>query len=103
MPTNLPLEGSAHLEVVITNLGGAVNGEAQEVQITDTLPPGVELNPEVEAAKRVVANSEGPRRLKTLKVNPTTGKVDKPERARVLRAGTGPAGGVHDRADASPL
>ena len=39
----------------------------------------MELNPEVEAAERVVANSEGPRRLKTLKVNPTSGKVENPK------------------------
>ncbi len=79
MPTNLPLEGKALLEVVITNLGGVADGEAKEIQITDTLPAGVELNPEVEAAGRVVANSEGPRRLQTLKFNPTNKQLINPK------------------------
>ncbi len=42
-PTNLPLKGEGLIVVTLANLGSAdVNGEAQQVKVTDTLPAGLE-------------------------------------------------------------
>ncbi len=45
-PTNLPLEGHGIVILTVSDLGGSANGEAHEVQITDHLPAGVELDTE---------------------------------------------------------
>jgi hypothetical protein len=43
-PTNLPLKGEGKIDVVAADLGAAeVDGEAQPITITDTLPAGLEV------------------------------------------------------------
>ena len=42
-PTTLPPEGEALLLVTLSDLGGPLNGAADEVHVTDTLPEGVEV------------------------------------------------------------
>jgi hypothetical protein len=51
-PSTLPTEGEALLLVTLSNLGGPLNGAAEEVHVTDTLPEGVEV-------KAITPRSEG--------------------------------------------